>query len=116
MQQYPEFDGSQVCAQTDPDLWFPTAERQTGRIAKSLCRSCPWQKPCLEYALRYEVVGIWGATTERERVSLRKKFDIRAEQLYSTPLSGTVPRGKATADGYNDINNEVGNGSSVKRF
>ncbi len=110
MGEYPEFDGSQVCAQTDPDLWFPTSEKQTGRLAKNLCRSCPWVISCLEYSLRHEVVGIWGATTERERVQMRKELGISAEPLYSLALFATPLRSKVASSGYNDGLDEVGNG------
>jgi hypothetical protein len=110
VEEYPEFDGSQVCAQTDPDLWFPTSEKQTGRIAKNLCRSCIWLTPCLKYALRHEVVGVWGATTERERAQMRKQLDITAIPLYSSSLFTTSLRGKVAVSGYNDGPDEVGNG------
>jgi len=105
--EYPPFDGSQVCAQTDPELWFPTSEKQTGRIAKSLCRTCPWLKSCLDYALRHEVVGVWGATTERERIDMRKKLEIKAEPLYSDALFATSLRGKVVAGRYNEGISEV---------
>lgn len=78
---YPEFDGGQVCAQSDPELWFPTPEHQTGRLAKSLCRTCPWLNECLAYALRHDVNGIWGATTERERYLMRREQNITAEPM-----------------------------------
>ena len=107
MGEYPLFDGSQVCAQTDPDLWFPTSEKQTGRLAKTLCRTCPWLISCLDYALRHEVVGIWGATTERERIDMRKTMKISAEPLYSDALFATSLRGKSASSRYNDDVSEV---------
>ena len=109
MGEYPPFDGSQLCAQTDPDLWFPTSEKQTGRLAKSLCRTCPWLASCLDYALRHEVVGIWGARTERERIDMRKKLKSTAEPLYSDALFATSLRGKASGSRYNDDTSEVTN-------
>ena len=107
MGEYPPFDGSQICAQTDPDLWFPTSEKQTGRLAKTLCRSCPWLKSCLDYGLTHEVVGVWGATTERERIDMRKKLKIIAEPLYSDALFATSLRGKVALGRYNDVTSEV---------
>ena len=80
--KYPPFDGSQLCAQTDPELWFPTADNQTGKTAKSLCRKCPWKEQCLTYALHHDLTGIWGATTERERRGIRKSLGIRAQPMY----------------------------------
>lgn len=84
--KYPPFDGSQLCAQTDPELWFPTADNQTGKTAKSLCRKCPWKEQCLAYALHHDLMGIWGATTERERRGIRKKLGIKAHPMYLSYL------------------------------
>lgn len=58
-------DGNDVfqflpCRREDAELWF--AER-SGDIerAKTLCRTCPLQSPCLEGALdRGEPWGVWG--------------------------------------------------------
>jgi hypothetical protein len=100
--KYPEFDGSQICAQTEPDLWFPTAERQTGRLAKSLCASCPWVKPCLDYALFTDVIGIWGGKTERERSQIRKRLKIKAKPLYVDTSLEPMLTGKVVLSEYND--------------
>lgn len=105
--QYPEFDGSQICAQTDPDLWFPTADRQTGRLAKTLCSKCIWVEECLDYALKTDVSGIWGAKTERERSSLRKVLQIKPDPIYLDALFAPLQRGKVRAGGYNEEVNEV---------
>jgi WhiB family redox-sensing transcriptional regulator len=110
MKEYPPFDGSQVCAQIDPDLWFPTSEKQTGRLAKKLCHTCPWLESCLNYALNHEVVGIWGAKTERERIDMRKILKITAEPLYSDNSLATSLRGKVATSRYNDEISEVSNG------
>lgn len=71
----PGFDGTQMCAQTDPDLFFPD-EFSDPRLALSsvrkLCASCGFKEPCLEYALQHpELVGIWAGTTLRQRQDLR---------------------------------------------
>jgi len=102
MSVYPEFDGSQICAQTDPDLWFPSAERQTGRLAKSLCKSCPWLKPCLDYALLTDVVGIWGGKTERERSEVRSRLKIKAEALNVNTWFQPSRTGKVVVGEYNE--------------
>lgn len=102
---YPDFDGSQICAQTEPDLWFPSADRQSGRIAKSLCASCLWLKPCLDYALFTDVVGIWGGKTERERSQIRKKLKIKTEALVFDAWLSPSRAGKVGVSEYND---EVG--------
>jgi len=102
MNKYPEFDGSQICAQTEPELWFPTADRQTGRLAKSLCSSCPWLNPCLDYALFTDVVGIWGGKTERERSQMRIALKIKVEPLDTDALFQYTLAGKVVGDEYNE--------------
>ena len=72
----PYFDGSQVCAQTDPELFFPensSEVRNHLKIVKPLCNSCEFKTPCLEYALKYpELQGIWAGTSENERRIMRR--------------------------------------------
>jgi WhiB family redox-sensing transcriptional regulator len=66
-----------LCAQSDPDAWFP--ERgQNVNLAKLICRRCPVRAECLDYALSGAdtwqgiATGIWGGTTPRERQTLRR--------------------------------------------
>jgi len=72
----PFFDGSQICAQTDPDLFFPdsAAESQLNlKQVRPLCRECEFKTPCLEYALKFpDLHGIWAGTTETERKIMRR--------------------------------------------
>lgn len=35
--------------------------------AKAVCVGCPVIDPCLEWAIRYREVGVWGGTTDSER-------------------------------------------------
>jgi hypothetical protein len=96
----PTFDGTQPCMKINPEVFFPELpekekgeqvtgqERRTYNIAvikaKSICDMCMFSQPCLEYALTTSVVGIWGATTERERSSIRRS------RKMSTPESLTT--------------------------
>jgi hypothetical protein len=80
---YPEFDGSQPCASTDPEAWFPTKYMsQENRLARNLCNRCDFKEPCLTYALYYRVDGIWGGTVPSERNRIRKTRNIIPEPLY----------------------------------
>ena len=61
---------SALCAQTDPELWFPDRELgvDTSRTAKKICADCPVQFDCLEDALAHnEKFGIWGGMSREER-------------------------------------------------
>ena len=62
-----------LCAQTDPEAFFPEKGGST-RDAKKICGSCEVRSECLEYALQNdERFGIWGGLSERERRKLRKR-------------------------------------------
>jgi WhiB family redox-sensing transcriptional regulator len=46
-----------------------------------VCRSCPSQQPCLEFALSTnQDSGVWGATSEEERRKLRRQWLARRRQ------------------------------------
>ncbi len=56
-----------LCAQSDPDLWFPDQGGQV-RTPKQVCARCPVRADCLDYALANdERHGVWGGLSERER-------------------------------------------------
>lgn len=74
-----------VCRTVDPDLFFPdqvikgvTHPKVQAREAKAICAQCPVRQECLSEALlRPEPFGIWGGTTEQERVNLRRQRSIK---------------------------------------
>lgn len=62
-----------LCAQVDPDLWFPEAGRGY-REAKQVCATCPVQPQCTDQAQRLEGDvahnrrhGAWGGIEPRSR-------------------------------------------------
>lgn len=62
-----------VCAQTDPEAFFPEKGGST-REAKRVCAGCPVMQECLEYALANdERFGIWGGKSERERRRMKRQ-------------------------------------------
>ncbi|GAB2824619.1 hypothetical protein GCM10027022_13920 [Alpinimonas psychrophila] len=62
-----------LCAQTDPESFFPEKGGST-RDAKKICTTCEVRNDCLEYALSNdERFGIWGGLSERERRKLRRR-------------------------------------------
>lgn len=40
-------------------------------VAKELCARCPVARPCLEWAMAHDEIGIWGGQTEDERIEIR---------------------------------------------
>ena len=67
----PEWQERALCAQTDPEAFFPEKGGST-REAKKICVGCEVKDECLEYALGHdERFGIWGGLSERERRRLK---------------------------------------------
>src|ERR1700709_1356257 len=55
-----------LCAQTDPEAFFPEKGGST-RDAKKICTTCEVKAQCLDYALHNdERFGIWGGLSGRE--------------------------------------------------
>ena len=64
---------SALCAETDPEAFFPEKGRSTAE-PKKVCMRCPVRVQCLEYALRNdENFGIWGGLSSTERNRLKRK-------------------------------------------
>jgi WhiB family redox-sensing transcriptional regulator len=62
-----------LCAQTDPEAFFPEKGGST-RDAKRTCMTCDVRTECLDYALEHqERFGIWGGLSERERRTLTRR-------------------------------------------
>ena len=61
-----------LCAQTDPDLWFPEGNPVEIRIkkqkAKAICSWCPVQAECLQFAVLTPYIqdGVWGGLDAAE--------------------------------------------------
>ena len=63
-----------LCAQTDPEAFFPEKGGST-REAKRICNRCSVRQKCLDDALdRDERFGIWGGLSERERRKLTRSL------------------------------------------
>ncbi|MEO5834318.1 MAG: WhiB family transcriptional regulator [Nakamurella sp.] len=67
-----DWHGQALCAQTDPEAFFPEKGGST-RDAKKICTGCEVRSECLSYALANdERFGIWGGLSERERRRLKR--------------------------------------------
>jgi len=95
----PAFDGSQACLglDIDHDLFFPDYSTLTKseyddvlNEAKSICSSCNFVVPCLKYALDNNVLGVWGATDERERKAMRKKMRLANPRPISKDINESL--------------------------
>lgn len=72
MHDQPEWYRDAVCAQTDPDAFYPD-RGGSNRDAKRICLSCPVREQCLTYALdNDEEFGVWGGTSFAERSRMKR--------------------------------------------
>jgi WhiB family redox-sensing transcriptional regulator len=68
----PAWQDFSLCAETDPEAFFPEKGGST-REAKKVCRACPVKSDCLDYALETDQkFGIWGGMSERERRKVKR--------------------------------------------
>lgn len=76
MNRPPDWTRLAVCAEVDPDLWFPADGAITTLAApvRVLCRSCEVRLPCLSWALDHGEEGIWGGFTERAREGVLTQY------------------------------------------
>ena len=63
------------CIGTDPDVFFPeTLIEATVKVpmAKKICQGCPVALQCFTEAMEKKHYGIWGGTTDDERIAMRR--------------------------------------------
>ena len=75
-----------LCRDTDPELFFPIGTTGAALVqieqARAVCRQCPVQSDCLDFALTTnQDSGIWGGTSEEERRVLRREFVARQKAV-----------------------------------
>jgi WhiB family transcriptional regulator, redox-sensing transcriptional regulator len=71
-----------ACAGVDPELFFPdSGQRTKAAQAKAICRRCPVQDHCAEFALKVvPPIGIWGGMTVPERRRLARVKGVLRER------------------------------------
>ena len=74
----PDWRDDAACRDADPELFFPDCDMRSARTqvktAKLICRGCPVQATCLNWALASgQESGIWGGLTEDERRRLQRR-------------------------------------------
>ncbi len=62
-----------LCANFDPDAWFPTKGGAASIDVRAICDICPVVKECLAHVLSLDVhvEGIWAGLNKEERRKLR---------------------------------------------
>lgn len=88
----PEWQARALCAQTDPEAFFPEKGGST-RDAKRICGRCDVKSECLQFALMNdERFGIWGGLSERERRKIKRQVREIAQRRGERPLPVVVAR------------------------
>lgn len=53
-------------------------------FARKICSGCQVKQTCLDWAVKHEGYGVWGGTTPRERMLIRRKLNITLEQVLAS--------------------------------
>ncbi len=90
-----------ACQEADPELFFPVAAQGPAlddiAAAKALCAACPVRRQCLAFALATsQLHGVWGGTTEDERLPLVRREREQRDQLEQTARDGRQLRVSAS--------------------
>lgn len=81
---YPQFDGTQHCLGIGVEAFFPNgSNHEQNTYVKQACTGCPLLEQCREYAVSYDVLGVWAGTTYAERRRIRARLGIRPIPLSS---------------------------------
>ncbi len=88
-----------ACRGVDISLFYPDSRsmRYRPRIrAIEFCKKCEVIQGCLDYALRFEPLGIWGGTNEVEREILRRqeKINLPIERSQSVAVRRALRSGR----------------------
>lgn len=74
LDQQPEQHAQRACKDVDVAIFFPKQGGST-KEAKLICESCYMVRECLDEAMSDATIqGIWGGTTENERMEARKRI------------------------------------------
>lgn len=97
MNELPPKNGS--CAGKPVGWWYPdlvsrnpreirVQMRANAERALQICGSCSVISECREYALEWELHGIWGGMTEKERKSYRLTHNIKYKRPSLSEIVG----------------------------
>ena len=89
---FPRFNGDALCAEVDPELFFPD-KGGSAKAAKNVCARCDVRDQCLAWALEHTEAGVWGMTSDTERRDMKKK--IRRTGRFPKPIEHGTERGAA---------------------
>lgn len=62
-----------ACRGRNPNMFFPPRGTVVSQDVRDLCAACPVRTDCLDFGVRWPVLGIWGGAPVRERRRLRMR-------------------------------------------
>jgi WhiB family redox-sensing transcriptional regulator len=87
------------CIGISGDIFFEEGVRRLVIEAKTYCNLCPVRVECLEHAIKYEEVGIWGGmTTKERRREVRRRIIERGASKQTKRKPGRAARRKVASD------------------
>lgn len=82
--RYPEFDGTQSCAEVGVDVFYPEGRPYETSVLRPMCLGCSFLVDCRDYALAHEVDGFWGGLTPDERRTVRRGLRTTVSKILVT--------------------------------
>jgi len=73
-----------LCKEVGVEIFYPDGPGEAESVyvmARKVCGNCDVKQACLEWAVRHESHGMWGGTTPRERMAIRKKRGIMVQEV-----------------------------------
>ena len=74
------------CKDTDSDYFFTQGDAtayEDKNLISRICSNCDVLKECQDYSIKYDVLGWWGNTSEKQRRDIRQKLNITPIQIVS---------------------------------
>lgn len=72
-----------------PEAFFPNNEMplhsEEAAWAKSMCQACPVKELCKQFAVKWDMTGIWGGTSPNERSLIRKQQGLVKGVVHPVP-------------------------------
>lgn len=92
-------DPARACVDVDPDTFFPetTNANTLVKAARAICAVCPFWRDCAEYAISEPMIhGVWGGTTDSERMKIRRKRRLQSAAALDASLAQGLASGTET--------------------
>lgn len=77
--EHPRWRKYANCKNVSKDT-FITKKGQSNKPALALCANCVVSSACLTYALDNNCVGVWGNTTAKQRIKIRRQQKLKEQQ------------------------------------